>query len=219
MISVLLFRRLLERYLSIGLMWVVSLILLMGCSPIKVAPLSTYVLEEGHTKKHIVQTQTNWTLLVSQPVSNPGYRSSAMRYVVKPYTLQSFADNRWVAPPGSMLGLIIAHTLARRGYFHAVAYPPFVGFSDYRLETRLVKLQQEFLLPVSQVRLVVQVVLLNNHQHRVLATRRFSVLVPAPANNPVGGVRASNQATALISQRIGDFCVDVIAHKHTLSHR
>ena len=81
--------------------------------------------------------------------------------------------------------------------------PPFAGITNYRVDTQLLK----FMLPISRVRLAVQASLINNVNNRVIASRLFEVVIPAPANNPYSGVLAANKAAAIVSRRIAQFCI------------
>ncbi len=196
-------------------LWFFSLVpmvfLLTSCGPIKTPPSSSYLISNLNLGKMPTTAKTNLTLLVSNPIANSGYQTSAMIYMITPYELKVFSNNRWVAPPAQMLLPIIVQALREQGYFYAVVAPPFSGLTNYRLDTQLIKLQQEFLLPTSRVRLVMQATLISNVSNKVVATRLFEAMVSAPANNPYSGVLAANQAASMISQAIARFSV---SHTH-----
>ena len=84
---------------------------------------------------------------------------------------------------------------------------PFVGVTDYRLNVRLIALQQEFFNPISDIHLVLQATLIDNNTNRALATRRFQTLIQAPGNNPYSGVKATNTAAEILSEEIAKFVV------------
>ncbi len=112
-----------------------------------------------------------------------------------------------MAPPAQMILPLLLSALRAQGYFYAVVSPPFSGITNLRLDTQLVKMQQEFLLPTSCVRMVIQAQLINNTTNRIVASRRFETVVSAPENNPYSGVRSANKAAAVLSQKIARFCV------------
>ena len=178
----------------------------MGCA-VKVPPVSTYVLT---TPVHAVSSkaaQTSAVLLVGTMTADPGYKTSAMIYLKEPAHLREFARNAWVAPPAQMFMPLLAEGIESRKYFRAVVTPPFAGRSDYRLDTRLVMLQQEFMQPESQVRCVVSALLINNNTGGVIASHLFQAVVAAPGNNPASGVSAANQAARELSEQIAQFTV------------
>jgi cholesterol transport system auxiliary component len=183
-----------------------SSIFLVACGPLSMPPVTTYTLTNLHHSHAPLYSTTHLTLLVSNPVASPGYQSAAMIYMVTPYELKSFADNRWVASPAQMLLPILVQAVRKTGYFAAVVSPPFAGITNYHLDTQVLKLQQEFLLPNSVVRLSVQASLVSNYTSRVVASRLFEITVPTQTNNPYGGVLAANQAAAVITHRIAEFC-------------
>ncbi|OGT44400.1 MAG: hypothetical protein A3F13_01830 [Gammaproteobacteria bacterium RIFCSPHIGHO2_12_FULL_40_19] len=190
-----------------------GVISLSSCfSPIKTTPLSTYTLTDF--SKNDVASQpavSHQTIFVTTPVASPGYASSKMIYVMIPYQLKSFATNRWVAPPAELLLPLIANRLRAAGYFHAVVTSPFTGAAHYQLNTHLLKLQQEFIQPQSQVRLTIEATLMNVATGRVIANNLFETTVPATANNPYAGVLATNQAAHTLSKQIAAFVVQSVA--------
>ena len=188
----------------------VMLLSLSACGlmdPIKLPPVSTYAITNMKSVSIPKRSKTRLTLLVSLPIASSGYQSSKMVYVDIPYKLKTFTNNRWAAPPAEMLMPLLAHQLRSTGYFHAVVTPPFSGVTNYRLDTQLLVLQQEFLRPTSIVRIVMQISLVNNSSNRVVVSRRFQVLVSAPANNPYSGVLATNKASKIITKRIVRFVI------------
>ena len=155
----------------------------MGCA-VKVPPVSTYVLTTPVHAASSEAAQTSAVLLVGTMTADPGYKTSAMIYLKEPAHLREFARNAWVAPPAQMFMPLLIEGIESRKYFRAVVTPPFAGHSDYRLDTRLVMLQQEFMQPESQVRCVVSALLTNNNTGRVIASHLFRLLYPRPAIIP-----------------------------------
>lgn len=194
---------------------IVFTLLLTACgltAPVKVVPQSTFALI-GEPTSHLnpkSRHRAKLTLLVATPVASPGYGSTDMVYVKIPFRLRSYARNRWVAPPAQMILPILAQTLRKTGRFHAVVTPPYVGVTNYRLTTQLLILQQEFFLPISVVRLVMQATLMNSRTNAVVASKRFQVIVKAPNNNAYAGVLAANQAATTMSKRITHFVAHAI---------
>lgn len=190
-----------------GLLIVFFSVFLCACEPVIMPQISCYQLEDLKPPKIIKHPKTHLTLLVSSPIASPGYQTSAMVYVLTPYKLSAYANSRWVAEPTQMLMPLFVQVLRQTSHFFAVVSPPFTGITDYRLDTQLLKLQQEFFLPISQVRLIVQASLIKTTTNRIVGTGLFEVIIPAPTNNPYGGVLASNQAANILSRRIAQFCV------------
>lgn len=180
-------------------------IALAACGPIATKPMKTYTISSLKEYVKLSRPKTKLSLLVSRPIGAPGYQTSAMIYIMTPFELNSYANNRWVAPPAQMLLPMFVRALRNTGYFYAVVSPPFSGITNLRLDTELVKLQQEFLLPTSYVRLVVQASLISNITNHVMASRQFEVVIPTTENNPYGGVLAANKAAAIISRKVAQF--------------
>ncbi len=190
---------------------------LTGCSlaPIKSPPISAYQLDSRYaTSPYIYRHQTQTTLLVSEPVADPGYQTDAMIYVMKPYQLRSFSYNRWVSPPSDMLMSVLSTRLRQMNYFKAVVAPPFGGATDYRLDTQLIAFQQEFLNPVSQFHIILQATLIDNHNNKIMASRQFEKIIPAQSNDPYSGVLAANKAVDNLIDQIAQFCVQSSKRGH-----
>lgn len=186
---------------------------LSGCGPVTMSPVSTYTISAPHivkSNKSKRRYKTNKTILVSMPIASPGYQSNKMVYVTVPFRLRYFANNQWVAPPANMLLTLLAENLRQTNYFKAVLTAPFIGMTTYRLDTQLLILQQEFLQPISQERMVMQATLINSANNHVIASRRFQVVVKAPENDPYSGVLAANQAAATLSALLTRFVLRTI---------
>ncbi|MCX7121143.1 MAG: ABC-type transport auxiliary lipoprotein family protein [Gammaproteobacteria bacterium] len=196
------------------LLLVACLILISGCSilpPLKTTPSSTYTImqwpQNTAKKSTVKQGVVNKTLLVTTPIALPGYASSRMIYVTVPYQLRTFSDHFWVAPPAELLLPLIANHLQAMHYFQAVVTSPFTGSANVQLNTKLLTLQQEFLQPISQVRLVIEATLVNTTTGQVIASQLFTVIVKAPGDNPYSGVLATNEAANQVVRQIGAFVV------------
>lgn len=179
----------------------------VACGPIVVPLVSYYQIGDLRSIKVPPPTKTCLTILVSTPVASPEYQTSAMIYMSTPYQLSSYANNQWIAPPSQMLVPLFVQALCQTGHFFAVVSPPFMGVTNYRFETHLLTLQQEFFSSISQVRLTVQASLIKNSTNQIIASQFFEALISAPSNNPYGGVLAANRAAVIISHRIALFCV------------
>lgn len=176
-----------------------------GCGPMNVAPLSTYTITNWPKKTSYARhASSRQILLVTQPVASSGYASSRMIYVLVPYQLKAFADHAWVAPPAQLLQPLLINSLRRAGYFKAVVGTLASGIPNYQLNTRLMMLQQEFLQPMSQVRLIMDATLIKVSSGRVIANRVFEEDVPADSS-PYGGVLATNAAADHMATRITKF--------------
>jgi cholesterol transport system auxiliary component len=182
-------------------------LLVSGCefSPVKSPQKNIYTLGQVNQVKSTRYSKTGKSLLVSMPIANPGYTSDKMKYIQTPYRIESFGLNRWVAPPVNMLAPIMAQAVRQTHYFKAVVEPPFSGLTDYDLQTQLVSFEQNFQQPVSRFVLIMQASLINSKTNRVMASRQFDAIIPAPGNNPFSGVLAANKAVAKVSQKIAQF--------------
>lgn len=148
------------------------------------------------------------TLVVSEPSAASGYGTRKIAYARAPDQIEYFAFNQWVEPPALMLAPLLAHAAERTGAFRAVVRAPLSVAADIRVETELVRLQQDFSTRPSRVRLTLHAVLIDAATRRVLATREFEAEAPSAGEDPAAGVLAANQAAHLVAAEVGAFCAE-----------
>lgn len=151
-----------------------------------------------------------YTLFVAEPTAQPGYDTDQIIYVQCPFELKSYSRNQWVAPPHEMLTSLISQSLRNTCFFRAVVVAPFAGLSQYRLETRLIKLQQEFFCCPSRVRMILYAAVIDSNCRQVIGEKMFEVVVLAPKDNPYSGVIAANKATQIILEQVAGFVICTI---------
>jgi len=150
------------------------------------------------------------TLVISPTRASPGFDSSQMIYIREPYQLAHFAHSEWLDAPARMLGSIIVASIASTGTFRAVG-PAAAGFSgSMRLDTEVLRLQQEFGDGPSRVRFTLRAYLLDSATRRVLAFSEFDESVVSNSEDPYGGVVAANKAVRAVMQRLAGFCTETV---------
>lgn len=182
---------------------------LTGCSlfsPVNTPQTTSYTI---NTINPTIPTcrHTYKTLLVMTPQTSRPYETTEMAYVVKPHQLAYFSNSNWADTPPQMLLPLMVQALQNTGHFKAVVSTPFIGNYDVILSTQLLQLQQEFIQRPSHVRLAMRAQLINNNSRKIIATREFVEIEPAPHDNPDGGVIATNRAAARLLQQLTAFCV------------
>ena len=182
---------------------------LAGChlfAPVNLPPMQSYGLTSAAIPAATSPRSTK-TIIVNLPIADAEFDSDRMIYELTPYNLRNYADHQWIALPSYMLTPILANALRAQGYFKVVVSAPFAGVSDYYLDTRLICLKQSFLQPVSQEIVVLQETLVNGVTNKAMASKQFSVKIPAPGNNAYAGVVAANKAVNLLGRQIAVWVV------------
>lgn len=182
---------------SIGLF--LSLLMLSGCSPVKTSVIHQYTLENAYGKK-TTHKHLNYTLLISKPEAMAGYETEQMLYVKTPFTLEPFAKNAWVNPPAAMLYPVLVKHIQNSQVFRAITSTPFADKTDYRLDTQLITLNQNFLSPQSTLNFTAKIALTRVSDNHVLASQLIVKRIPCPSDTPLGGVIAANQATTAFAE-------------------
>lgn len=145
---------------------------------------------------------------VAPPRATAGFDTPQMAYVARRYELDYFATHRWVDTPPRMLAPLIVHALERTRAFAAVVTPSSGVTGDVRLDTELVRLQQDFVTRPSRAELALRAQLTDVRTRRVVATQVFEDAEPAATDDPAGGVAAANAALQRVLGRLVAFCIE-----------
>jgi len=185
-----------------------TFMMLSGCGPVKTPITHQYTLnmpDKKTTNKHLP-----YTLLISKPEAMAGYQTEQMLYVKTPFTLEPFAKNAWVSPPADMLyPLLVKHIQASHA-FRAITSAPFADKTDYRLDTQLITLNQNFLSKQSTLNFAAKIALTRVSDNHVIASRLIIKQLPCSKNTPLGGVIAANQASAAFTEDTLAFVIQQI---------
>ena len=199
--------------LSMILFWCLFC-MITACSPIKV-PISNQYKLASFSAKQRVSTHRSPSLLISEPEAMAGYQTEQMLYISKPFEISSFAHSAWVSPPARMVYPLLIQSIQESNYFYAVASGVYADTTDYRLDTQLITLQQNFLVKPSVLEWVAKVVLTHISDNRAVASRVIIEHIKCPQDTPYGGVIAANQATLAFTAKVTAFVIDKIARDYS----
>jgi len=167
-------------------------------SPAKTPPPAFYSLDgpaatagAAAPSQPIASTRT---LVINPPQAAAGFDSQRIIYVRKPQRLEYFAHSEWVEPPARMLGPLLVAAIERTGAFRAVVLTPGAASGEWRLDTEILRLEQDFQTRPSRVRFALRATLVDDRTRRVIAVREFESTVTATSDDPYGGVVAANRA-------------------------
>jgi len=192
-----------------GGIYALVLLLAAGCGalqPVKPEQTNTFALEARFDSKTSVPPPDAPVLVVSLPRARPGFNSPHMVFVRKSHELEYFAKNQWVDVPARMLAPLLVQAMESSGAFRAVVTPQSGAAASLRLESEIVRLQQEFLAEPSRVHITLRVQLIDVAAKKVLATREFDMTETAPSDDPYGGVVATNRALQRALNEVAEFC-------------
>jgi cholesterol transport system auxiliary component len=167
---------------------------------------SFYSLDGTRVAAPAASLATAPTLAVTPPQAAAGFDSPRIIYVRETHKLEYFAHSEWVEPPARMLAPLLVAALENTGAFRAVVLTPSAAAGDLRLDTEIIRLQQEFATRPSRVRFTLRAYLVDDKTRRVLAWREFDAAVPATSDDPYGGVVAANAAVRTVLQNLAVFC-------------
>jgi cholesterol transport system auxiliary component len=188
---------------------------LAGCAPLLPPPPppdNVYLLEAREApasdadNNRSAASQSGFVLEVGMPRARAGFDTDQMVWVNQAHGIRVFARNRWADTPSHMLAPLIAQALERAGMFRAVVQTPSAVSARLRLDTELIRLQQDFSVHPSQVQLALHAQLVDIGTRQVVASAEFDESEAAVSEDAYGGVRAANVALGRLLARLVAFC-------------
>ncbi|CZJ04609.1 TPA: hypothetical protein I9781_002458 [Legionella pneumophila] len=189
--------------------FILGILTLMSCSPVKVPVTNEYQLT-AYSTKQLTRKPRPITIQVTVPEAVAGYQTEEMLYMKKPFKLEPFVKNAWTSPPADMLFPLLVQSLQSSGYFYAVTSSPYSEEADYRLDTQVLKLEQNFIKKPSVLEFSAKIVLTHISDNQIIGSRIVSLQIPCSQDTPYGGVIAANQATFRFTATATDFVVSHI---------
>ena len=191
--------------------------LLNGCMPVKSTINNQYKLD-SYSKPSARGAPLHRSLLISQPEALAGYQTEQMLYIDKPYEINAFAQSAWISSPANMLYPLLIQSFQESHAFSASASSPYSDKVDYRLDTQLISLQQNFLFKPSVLEFTAKVVITRVEDNHVLASELIRERIPCKMDTPYGGVVAANKATEAFTREIRRFAIQKIQRDTTHNH-
>jgi cholesterol transport system auxiliary component len=187
--------------------WAVLLAGCVGMQPPQAEAPAIYVLDARPAAKP-ARPQRDLMLVVSAPRARAGFDTAQMAFVREPHELEYFAKSRWADTPSRMLAPLLVQALEQTGGFRAVVQAPSAVPADLRLDTELIRLQQNFGTRPPQVEIALRAQLVDLRSRRVLATAEFEEVEPTTREDAHGGVIAANRALQRLLARLADFSAE-----------
>lgn len=180
--------------------------LLIGCSPVKLPEIHTYMIDGVPT--HIIKKKhASGVILVNLPETVPVYNTTKIAYSTYPYQIAYFTKNQWASTPAQMLLPLLVETLQNTHAFKAVVTAPFPGNYQYVLNTKILDLRQDFSQRPAVVKFSIEAMLAKQMGTRVIASKRFHAVLTMPCVNTYRGIVLMNQASEILLKKIAAFSV------------
>ena len=196
-----------------GAVCVLLALTVAGCLPNRTEspPVHTFRLSLDSERTEARPADNNGPiLLVSMPLAEPGYETTKMVYLKRPYELEQYAVNQWADAPARMFASLMSERFSRAGSWRAVVPPSGAIRGDFRLDTYGFSLQQEFSQDPSRVRISVRAQLIDIREARIVGTRAFETAANAPSEDAYGGVVAANQAVGALLDEMASWLTECV---------
>ena len=184
--------------------------LLSGCAGLNAQQTekpAIFMLDAQATVK-AAPIKRDLVLGVSMPRASPGYDTSRIAYLHQAHELDYFVVNRWADTPARMLEPLLVQALEQSGSFRAIVRTPGLIPPNIRLDTELVRLQQDFGTHPSKVQITLRAQLIDVTDKRVVATKLFDGAGNAVSDNAYGGVITANRLLQQMLDQMVDFCLN-----------
>jgi cholesterol transport system auxiliary component len=197
------------------------LALLSGCSLLGAKPpaaLTHYALDDAGAAVAqgagtLPPEAASPVIIINPPGAASGFDSARMVYLRVPQRLEAFANNVWVDTPARMLAPLLVRALQADGSYRAVLLAPSAGKADLRLDTSIVRLQQDFRQTPSTVRFTLQATLMDNTTREVIAWRELDAVRVAGSDDPMAGALAARLAVQDVLQQLALMCNAAVAER------
>ncbi|MEO7106596.1 MAG: ABC-type transport auxiliary lipoprotein family protein [Rhodoferax sp.] len=192
----------------------VATLALSACSllqPKSSTPPSYYALEAARPNTPLIVRSPPLakapTLIISPVRAASGFDSQRIIYVREPHKLEYFSHSEWIDAPARMLGPLMVAAIEQTGAFRAVVMTPGSAGGELRLDSEIVRLQQDFQSKPSAVQFTLRVYLVEEKTRKVLAWHSFDNRTTANSDDPRGGVIAANHAVEAVLSELAEFLV------------
>jgi cholesterol transport system auxiliary component len=154
------------------------------------------------------QVKRDLVLAVSMPRAGSGFDTPRMAYQRQPHQLDYFVSSRWADTPPHMLEPLLTGALEQTGGFRAIVRTPGLVTANLRLDTELLRLEQDFATKPSRIQLTLRAQLVDVAGKRFIAVQQFEATENAASDDAYGGVIAANRALQRVLGELADFCVN-----------
>jgi cholesterol transport system auxiliary component len=150
------------------------------------------------------------TLVIYPPRAAAGFDSQRIIYLRQDHQLEYFARSQWIDTPARMLAPLLVVALKGSDRFDAVLLSASGVAGDLRLDTEILRLQQDFRVRPSVVRFTLRVNLVDRTGRNVLVSQDLDASVATASDDPYAGVVAANTAVQSVLEQLNVLCATAV---------
>lgn len=184
----------------------------MGCSilqPIQNPVQRQFILSQL-PKISVSSVHLPKTLIVMSPMIFSPFDTRKIAYMNQKQQINYFSQNEWIAMPAEMFQLLLIQSLQKTEHFKIVTKPFLPSQYDFVLYTWITELNEDLTGVIPVFKINVQATLFDARHRRVIANRNFNKEIQLNNISIQSAMISANQATAIILQKITDFCIQSI---------
>jgi cholesterol transport system auxiliary component len=169
-----------------------------GCQlpgPVATQEVQRYLLRLEQTATHEKPATASCSVLrISRPVPGPGLATRRMLYRQTESQLDYFAYHEWADTPSEMFATLLYEQLHNTGWFRAVVSGSIDVPADFRLDSKLARLEQGFDATGSWIQFDIAVTIVEVSNRSILFSDLFSYRDVATSPDPTAGAAAIRRA-------------------------
>ena len=175
-------------------------ILFTGCSTIR-PPMNEYtILPSSYMPAGDITASKNGTLKLSSTRSIASLASTQFYYLKEPSSINAYLYSKWSDTPSSMIDRAMTSSLQNEHLFETLLPPTSSAAADLVLESDLNAFYHRFHNNANSEGFIdITYRLINPKTKATIASKRFTLIEPAPSQDAKGGVIALNNATHTLS--------------------
>jgi len=177
-------------------------ILFTGCSTIR-PPINEYtILPSSYTPTGDIPASMKGTLKLSSTRSIASLASTQLYYLKEPSSINAYLYSKWADTPSSMIDRSVTSSLQNEHLFETLLPSTSSAAADLVLESDLNAFYHRFHNDSNSEGFIdITYRLINPTTKTTIASKRFTLIEPAPSQDAKGGVVALNNATHNLSQQ------------------
>jgi len=175
-----------------------SVLLFTGCITKEIPSYETYSLLLNEDTSKNTTIKKNSSIKIEEPKALRSINTTSILYSKKAYQQNEYVLSKWSDTPSKMVQKIISEKLSQEKSFSFVSTPEIKISTDYKLNTKIIKLLHQFDNDKSYALLSIKAYLTDNKTGQI-AVKNFEYRTLAENNNAYGFVKGMNDSINMFS--------------------
>lgn len=179
-------------------------LLTIGCTSPLTPPISEYsILPSVHNLANEKAPLSSHTLSIASSKTLPSLASKNLYYIREGGESGTYLYSRWSDTPSVLIQNTLTSSLQEKALFRSIFSPTSAAHADWVLESDLNAFYHRFSTKEKSEGFIdITYRLIDTTTKLPIATKRFTITLPAASNDAKGGINALTQATQELSEQV-----------------